>query len=85
MQNTLSPLDRAIKALCGPIGLAKAIGLRNYQSVQGWKQKKVPAGHCPAIERATRAVGQPVLCEELRPDVDWVVLRQNAVAEKAVA
>ena len=34
--------------------------------------RQVPAERCPAIERATN--GQ-VRCEDLRPDVDWSVLR----------
>jgi DNA-binding transcriptional regulator YdaS (Cro superfamily) len=34
--------------------------------------RQVPAEHCPAIERATTGA---VRCEELRPDVDWSVLR----------
>lgn len=42
-----------------------------------WKQRQnVPAEYCPAIERAT---GGMVRCEELRPDVEWDVLRQQAV------
>lgn len=41
----------------------------------GLPDRKVPAEHCPAIERLTK--GQ-VRCEELRPDVDWAVLRQLA-------
>lgn len=54
--------------------LADAIGrgvLR--QNVEHWlKSKRVPSDHCPAIERATNGA---VTCEELRPDVDWAVLR----------
>jgi DNA-binding transcriptional regulator YdaS (Cro superfamily) len=39
-----------------------------------WKARgKVPAEHCPAIERATG-----VRCEELRPDVPWEVLREQS-------
>lgn len=36
------------------------------------KAREVPAERCPAIERATNGV---VTCEELRPDIDWAVLR----------
>ena len=35
-------------------------------------ERQVPAERCPAIERLTRGA---VTCEELRPDVDWAVLR----------
>ncbi|MFZ6773061.1 transcriptional regulator [Undibacterium sp. SXout7W] len=34
--------------------------------------RKVPAEHCPTIERLTE---RAVTCEELRPDIDWGVLR----------
>lgn len=47
-----------------------------------WLKKRVPAEHCPAIERAT---GGAVRCEDLRPDVDWAVLRGQPVVETAKA
>jgi len=34
---------------------------------------KVPADYCPTIERVT---GGAVRCEDLRPDVEWSVLRR---------
>lgn len=37
-------------------------------------QRQVPAERCPEIERITN--GQ-VTCEELRPDVNWAVLRNS--------
>jgi DNA-binding transcriptional regulator YdaS (Cro superfamily) len=36
--------------------------------------RQVPAEHCPAIERATKGA---VRCEDLRPDIDWAVLRST--------
>lgn len=36
-----------------------------------------PAEHCPALEQATRELGKPVFCEELRPDVAWEVVRNH--------
>lgn len=36
--------------------------------------RRVPAEHCPAIEGA---VNGAVTCEQLRPDVDWAVLRNS--------
>lgn len=38
------------------------------------KRRQVPAERCPDIEQATN--GQ-VTCEELRPDVNWSVLRNK--------
>ncbi|WP_308445851.1 YdaS family helix-turn-helix protein [Chitiniphilus purpureus] len=53
--------------------LAAALGV-NQVLISTWAHGKrpVPAGRCPAIERATD--GQ-VRCEELRPDIDWAYLR----------
>jgi len=36
--------------------------------------RPIPAERCPEIERAT---GGAVICEDLRPDVDWQVIRAN--------
>ena len=55
--------------------LASAIGL-SQSHVWNWlARERVPAEHCPAIERATL---RKVRCEELRPDVDWACLREMA-------
>jgi DNA-binding transcriptional regulator YdaS (Cro superfamily) len=79
----------AVRVLGGPVGAAVLLDLpgHRHQTVQSWLRHRVPAQHCPAIERETRARGQPVLCEELRPDIDWSVLRQApgcACADKGV-
>lgn len=58
-------------------------------SVSAWGTgaRPVPAEHCPMIEQGTRELarkrGDPsliVTCEELRPDVNWRVLRRAATA-----
>lgn len=36
-------------------------------------KRQVPAEYCPKIEKATDG---HVTCEELRPDVNWAVLRR---------
>lgn len=58
--------------------MASALGVKQ-PTVSEWLRgdRRVPAERCPAIERATRERGQPVMCEELRPDVDWGVLREQ--------
>lgn len=54
--------------------LARALGVAQ-QVVNNWLRRgKVPADYCPLIERAT---GRRVVCEEIRPDVDWPFLRDN--------
>lgn len=56
-------------------GTARAV---SRQSVEYFVRQRVPAEFCPLIERATRERGRPVLCEQLRPDVEWRVLREPA-------
>lgn len=70
-------LLRAAGVLGGQVGVAEACGFGDRRHVWPWfnTERKVPAEHCPAIERATREKGAPVRCEELRPDVAWDVLR----------
>jgi DNA-binding transcriptional regulator YdaS (Cro superfamily) len=78
------PLERAIDAAGGITKLAAALGLSSHAVINQWRLNRVPAEHCPAIERFTRAkaaeVGDATLivrCEELRPDVAWGVLREQ--------
>lgn len=82
MEKTTSQLaaERAIDLLGGPVKAARALNVKDHrhQTVQSWLRNRVPAEYCPAIERETRALGEPVLCEELRPDVQWSVLREQA-------
>lgn len=77
------PVDRAADILGSQTALA-ALCKVSRGAVNQWKdpKRKVPAEHCPVIERATN--GQ-VRCEELRPDVPWDVLRMQAGQEERVA
>lgn len=45
------------------------------QALTNWKQRGIPAEKCPDIEAITG-----VRCEELRPDVNWAVLRTEKAA-----
>lgn len=78
----LDALERAIEQLTLS-GLSRALNV-SYQLIQGWRGKDrrfaTPAQYCPAIERATEG---RIRCEELRPDIDWAVLRQPMPAERA--
>lgn len=67
------PIERAALVAGSQAALAQALGVTRA-AVNQWKEpgRRVPAEHCPAIERAT---GGAVRCEDLRPDVDWQVLR----------
>lgn len=79
--------NKAISKACAVLGgqamLARAIGV-SPPTVNQWCKgiRPVPAERCPAIERVT---GGTVRCEDLRPDVDWSVLRTNLAVEKAAA
>ncbi|WP_084362445.1 transcriptional regulator [Caldimonas taiwanensis] len=74
----MSPLERAISICGGVTALASAIGVASSAPSMWKSRRKVPAEHCPAIERETRRRGHAVTCEELRPDVAWDVLRHQA-------
>jgi DNA-binding transcriptional regulator YdaS (Cro superfamily) len=71
---------RAIVAFGDQPAMAVALGV-SQSTVSEWATDKrpVPAERCPAIERMTRERGQVVSCEELRPDIEWSVLRENAL------
>lgn len=64
-------LARAIQIIGSASALARELGI-SKGAVSQWK--RVPADHCPDIEDLTK--GQ-VICEELRPDVNWPVLRKQ--------
>lgn len=71
-------LERAIRIAGGPTALARGVGVKSHNVVRQWLLNRVPAEHCPVIERITG-----VLCEELRPDVEWAVLRAGGSSTPA--
>ncbi|GAA4321915.1 hypothetical protein GCM10023144_01490 [Pigmentiphaga soli] len=79
------PIDRAAGIVGSAVALATILGV-SKAALSQWKLpgRKVPAEHCPAIERAT---ARAVQCEELRPDIDWAYLRLHVAptAEQEVA
>lgn len=79
MNTSVEPVSSAMAALDEAIasaGSVKALAARIDVATSApsmWKSRgRVPAEHCPAIERATG-----VSCERLRPDVAWDVLRMQ--------
>lgn len=83
MDTAPTPLDRAISLAGGITKLAGRLGLKSHSVIDQWRRNRVPAEHCPLIERTTRELaaesgGLPITCEELRPDVAWDVLRLQA-------
>lgn len=72
-------LRRAADVLGGQAALAELLGYTDRRNVWPWfnTDRKFPAEHCPLVERATG-----VTCEELRPDVQWDVLRTKRKAKQ---
>jgi DNA-binding transcriptional regulator YdaS (Cro superfamily) len=77
----MESIERAIKYFGSQAALAAALGVKQ-PTISEWLRgdRQVPAERCPDIERAT---GGAVRCEELRPDVDWGVLREQATKPAA--
>ncbi len=71
-------LRRAISEFHTLLDFAAVLGVR-YQNVQAWFKNRVPAQYCPLIERAVHG---RVLCEELRPDIEWGYLRSTKKSRK---
>jgi DNA-binding transcriptional regulator YdaS (Cro superfamily) len=67
-------LNQAIDAQGGISAFAKKLNLSGHSVVNQWRINRVPAEHCPSIERLTNGRTR---CESLRPDVDWSVLRNQ--------
>lgn len=73
------PIDRAARILGSQVTLASLLKVTKA-AVGQWRHegRRVPAEHCPVIERETRMRGETVPCEDLRPDIPWDVLREQA-------
>jgi DNA-binding transcriptional regulator YdaS (Cro superfamily) len=69
----LSPIEAAAEIVGSQVELARLLGVTK-SAVNQWKgpDRQVPAEHCPVIERLTRG---RVRCEQLRPDIEWAVVR----------
>jgi DNA-binding transcriptional regulator YdaS (Cro superfamily) len=75
-ETPMDALDEAISIAKGVGALAGRVGAATSAPSMWKKRGRVPAEHCPAIERETG-----VRCERLRPDVAWDVLRMQAGTE----
>lgn len=75
----MQPLQKAFQILGDENGrggmskLARHFGITDW-AVSKWQKSEVPAERCPEIEKLTNG---KVKCEELRPDVNWSVLRNK--------
>lgn len=77
------PIDIAASIVGSQAALGRALGVTK-SAVGQWKEegRKVPAEHCPAIERLTDG---KVRCEVLNDEVDWAYLRQQPVLVEPAA
>lgn len=71
-------ITTAIKAAGGLQAFTEAVSAPSTHAVKAWFQTRVPAEYCPRIERITG-----VRCEDLRPDVEWGVLRSTDCKKQA--
>lgn len=78
----MNSISTAAELVGGVSALARLLGV-TPSAVHQWLrgQRPVPAERCPAIERLTL---RAVTCEQLRPDVEWSVLRQSTSQESAL-
>ncbi|HEX8610188.1 MAG TPA: helix-turn-helix domain-containing protein [Telluria sp.] len=72
-------LDKAVSYVGTVQNMADHLGVTKG-AISQWKQegRRIPAEHCPAIERLT---ARGVRCEQMRPDVDWEYLRLVVAAK----
>lgn len=73
MKTKQEALEKVFEIVGSKSAVAKHFGILPY-AVFKWQRSGVPAERCPDIEALT---GGKVTCEELRPDVNWGVLRKS--------
>lgn len=66
-------LRKVFEIIGSKSAVARYFGILPY-AVSKWQHSGVPAERCPDIEKLTKG---KVTCEELRPDVNWSVLRNS--------
>ncbi|WP_041702803.1 helix-turn-helix domain-containing protein [Pseudogulbenkiania sp. NH8B] len=70
MKNTL--IRQLIKECGGAKRVAEELGITD-RAVNNWiYRQQIPAEYCPTLERLTSGKYR---CEQMRPDVEWSVLR----------
>lgn len=76
MSTETNPIRAAVDALGGAAAAAEKLDC-SVQAVYLWisGKRKFPAEMCPLVERLTDGA---VRCEQLRPEIEWAVLRRQA-------
>lgn len=70
----MKAIKRVFHIVGGKSALARHFGITPW-AVSKWQESGVPADRCPDIEVLTKGL---VTCEQLRPDINWSVLRTKA-------
>lgn len=64
-----------IQRFGGPVKLAALLGIRS-QAISLWSSKdSIPVARVPQLERIARGMRLGLRAEQMRPDIDWSVLR----------
>jgi DNA-binding transcriptional regulator YdaS (Cro superfamily) len=71
---TMKALNKAIQISGSQSALARKMGIKQGYVGNWLRSGSVPVERCIQIESVT---GGAVRCEELRPDIDWAVLRNK--------
>ena len=67
-----------VKQLGGPVSVGRHLHIRS-QAVSQWIRKnRIPAERVPELIRFGRERGVELRAEQMRPDIDWSVLRGRA-------
>lgn len=74
---------QAVQKLGGQTNTARLLGV-TVPTVHEWVKgvRRVPDRHCPTLERLTDGL---VICEDIRPDIDWAFVRGRPVKRSAQA
>lgn len=71
-------VSEIVKRLGGPVSIGRHLGIRS-QAVSLWIRKdRIPADRVPQLERLARQIGSDVRAEQMRPDIEWAVIRGQA-------
>jgi DNA-binding transcriptional regulator YdaS (Cro superfamily) len=71
-------VSEIVKRLGGPVSIGRHLGIRS-QAVSLWIRKdRIPADRVPQLERLARELGSDVRAEQMRPDIEWAVIRGQA-------
>lgn len=76
MMVSMNAIERACESVGSQRALATAISV-TPATVNQWcsGERPIPVDRCPSIEAETKGV---VACDELRPDVSWVRIKDKA-------